>query len=64
MQMPNATKTESTIFVVRLKADRDDASIRALKWILKVAWRHFHMKCLSVVEEKVEQRERAHDRAA
>ena len=47
------------IFVIRLKADRDDASIRALRWLLKRARRDFGMIALSVREEVAERREDA-----
>jgi hypothetical protein len=41
-----------TVFVVRLRADRDDVSIRALRWLLKRAKREFGMVAVSVREEK------------
>ena len=48
-----------TIFIIRLRADRDDSSIRALRWLLKRAKRDFHMTALSVTEEVAEQTERS-----
>jgi hypothetical protein len=57
MKRITAEKTlpnNETIFVVRLRADRDDASIRALKAFLKAAWRRHGLKALSVREEKSE----------
>ena len=59
MQMAAEKRTKETVFVIRLRADRDDASIRALRWLLKRAKREFGMTALSVVEEAAEQRERA-----
>ena len=47
-----------TIFIIRLRADRDDSSIRALRWLLKRA-KHIHMTALSVTEEVAEQTERS-----
>jgi hypothetical protein len=47
-------KTSGPVFVVRLRADSDDSSIRALRWILKVAKRQFGMTALSVIEEQSE----------
>lgn len=55
----NRTTNKTTIFVLRLRADRDDSSIRALRWILKIAKRQFGMIALSVREEAAEQKERA-----
>ena len=54
MNRINAEKktNNETILVVRFRAARDDSSIRALRWLLKVAGRRFNLKCLSVVEEK------------
>ena len=54
MNRINAEKktNNETILVVRFRAARDDSSTRALRWLLKVAGRRFHLKCLSVVEEK------------
>ena len=52
-------KPTTAIFVLRLQATRDDASVRALRWILKIAKRQFGMRCLSVVEEVVERTETA-----
>ena len=63
IRRPDATQTkrivDQTVFVVRLKADRDDASIRALRWLLKRAKRDFHMTALSVTEEVADRSERA-----
>jgi hypothetical protein len=62
--MPMASEEKrTTVFLVRLRADRDDSSVRALRWLLKRALREFGMTALSVTEE-VEQKERADDRAA
>lgn len=44
----------TTVFIVRLRADRDDSSIRALRWLLKRAKREFGMTALSVTEEQTE----------
>jgi hypothetical protein len=57
IERPHAKQTtkddrNKTIFVIRLKADRDDASIRALRWLLKRAKRLFGMTALSVIEER------------
>jgi hypothetical protein len=48
-----------TVFLIRVRADRDDASIRALRWLLKRAKRQFGMTALSVTEEAAEQTERS-----
>jgi hypothetical protein len=53
MKRITAEKTlpnNETIFVVRLRADRD--GIRALRWLLKTAKRQFGMTALSVTAEK------------
>jgi hypothetical protein len=51
------------IYVVRLRATNADG-IRALRAFLKAAWRRHGLKALSVIEEVVEQREAADERAA
>lgn len=65
IERPHAKQTKriadhtKTVFVIRLRADRDDASIRAIRWLLKRAKRDFNMIALSVREEGVERRGRA-----
>ena len=52
-------KTTTNSFLIRLKADRCDSSVHALRWLLKTAKRRFGMTALSVTEEAVERRESA-----
>jgi hypothetical protein len=57
MKRITAEKTlpnNETVFVVRLRADSEDSSIRALRWLLKTAKRQFGMTALSVIEEQSE----------
>jgi hypothetical protein len=40
------------VFTVRLQAPHGSDGIRQLRRLLKIAWRSFRMRCLSIEEER------------
>jgi hypothetical protein len=53
---PNTPRTSTAqarlVYVLRLRAKPDIDPIRALRWLLKIAWRRFGLRCVSAVEER------------
>jgi hypothetical protein len=41
-------------FLIRLRAAPGIDAIKALRGILKAAWRHNKLRCISIIEEKQE----------
>jgi hypothetical protein len=50
-------KSGRLIYVIRLRAERDDAAIRGLRWLLKTALQSFGLRCVGMTVELAEKNE-------
>ena len=48
-----ASRPESSVFVIKLRARTGDGGIRSLRWLLKRLLRGHQLVCVSVSEERV-----------
>jgi hypothetical protein len=51
-------RPKSPVFVIRLRAAKDDGSIRSLRWLLKRLLRGHQLVCVSVSEERAHEQRR------
>lgn len=48
--MPEMTR-DRPIYILRLKPAPGTDHVKALRWLLKIAWRRLGLKCISVEQE-------------